>query len=137
MRSADAQGDAAHWQLALCHAGQEFAIDVPWSPDTDTVATLAERFEQRHMQLRGNLPARQALQVRQLRTVFEAALPRRAPFTAPIAATASAWAGLPPSGNGPVSLFAALTTVWVPEGWCWQRLADDSLLLERTAERAA
>ncbi|HEY9237960.1 MAG TPA: hydantoinase/oxoprolinase family protein, partial [Burkholderiaceae bacterium] len=132
----DAQGEATHWHLALCHAGQEFAIDVPWSPYTDTVDTLAERFEQRHAQLRGNVPARQALQVRQMRTVFEAALPQPAPFTTLPAATASAWDGLPPSGHGPAGLFAALTTVWVPEGWCWQRLADDSLLLERS-ERAS
>jgi hypothetical protein len=135
---ADAQGEAAHWHLALCHAGQEFAIDVPWSPDTDTVDALAERFEQRHAQLRGNVPVRQVLQVRQMRTVFEAALPQPAPFTVPASETAaSAWAGLPASGNGPASLFATLTTVWVPEGWRWQRLADDSLLLERTAELAA
>lgn len=130
---AEAQGEATHWHLALCHAGQEFAIDVPWSPDTDAVDALAERFEQRHTQLRGNVPVRQALQVRQMRTVFEAAQPQPAPFTVPASeAAASAWAGLPPSGNGPASLFAALTTVWVPEGWRWQRLADDSLLLERS-----
>lgn len=128
---ADAQGQATHRQLALCHAGQEFAIDVPWSPDADTVTTLADRFEQRHAQLRGNLPARLALQVRQMRSVFEAALPQPAPFMAPPAGTASAWAGLPPCGDGPTALFAALTTVWVPEGWCWQRLPDDSLLLQR------
>lgn len=135
---ADAQGEATHWHLALCHAGQEFAIDVPWSPDIDTVDALAERFEQRHAQLRGNVPARQALQVRQMRTVFEAALPQPAPFTVPASeAATSAWAGLPPSGNGPASLFAALTTVWVPEGWGWQRLPDDSLLLERKTEAAA
>ncbi len=135
---ADTQDQATHWHLALCHAGQEFAIDVRWSPDTDTVAALAERFEQRHAQLRGNVPARQALQVRQMRIVFEAALPQPAPFTVPaLEAATSAWAGLPPSGDGPASLFAALTTVWVPEGWCWQRLPDDSLLLERTAELAA
>jgi N-methylhydantoinase A len=121
-----------HWRLALCHAGQEFAIDVPWSPDTDTVDALAERFEQRHAQLRGNMPVRQSLQVRQLRTVFEAALPQPAPFTASSAAAVSAWEGLPPAGDGPASLFAAMTTVWVPAGWRWQRLADDSLLLQRS-----
>jgi N-methylhydantoinase A len=158
-------GTRIHWSLALCHAGQESAIELPWLPGSDTVESLLQRFEQRHAQLRGHLPVRQALQLRQLRTVFEAALPLPAPYTghgaparvdagaevaaelaeelaeegAPevagesVAAGAAAdpWAGLAPCGQGPAALFAPLTTVWVPAGWRWQRLADQSCLLER------
>jgi N-methylhydantoinase A len=72
--------------------------------------------------------------------VFERSLPQPAPLlgTHRRDATAlSAWAELPAQGEGPKTLFAALTTVWVPEGWRWTRLPDDSLALDRVAPSPA
>lgn len=128
--------EAAQWSVALCHAGQEFPIDVDWSLATDGVAELHARFAQRHLQLRGAATTGHTVQVRLLRAVFEQSLPQPAPVlgthrrdaTAP-----GAWADLPVQGDGPKALFAAMTTVWVPQGWRWTRLPDDSLALDRVA----
>ncbi len=118
------------WSLGLCDAGQEFPIDIAWHPATDTVDTLMQRFAARHAQLRGAVPASANVQVRVMRAVFEKPLPRPAPFAEAAAAAPSAWGGLPASGEGPRALFAPMTTVWVPQGWRWRRLGDDSLALE-------
>jgi N-methylhydantoinase A len=40
------------------------------------------------------------------------------------------WGSLPPQGEGPQSLFAPMTTVWVPAGWSWRLLPDQTLVLE-------
>jgi N-methylhydantoinase A len=40
------------------------------------------------------------------------------------------WGSLPPQGEGPRSLFAPMTTVWVPPGWSWRLLPDQTLVLE-------
>ena len=130
------------WDLALGNAGQEFPIDVSWQPGVDTVEVLQQRFDARHTQLRGAAPGGHAVQVRLMRAVIEQPLPRPAPLdgidadaaahtAAPGTALAavSAWDGLPSSGHGPQALFAAMTTVWVPAGWQWLRLDDDSLSL--------
>ena len=131
---------ATRWSLGLCHAGQEFPIDVPWNPAADDVAALHARFEQRHAQLRGAVSGGQSLQVRLLRAVFEQACPQPAPFGAQgsvdAAQRVSAWHGLPAEGGGPQALFAPMTTVWVPAGWRWRLRPDDALALERTGATA-
>jgi N-methylhydantoinase A len=45
----------------------------------------------------------------------------------------SLWDSLPPQGEGPRSLFAPMTTVWVPAGWCWRLMPDQTLALETRA----
>ncbi|RQH05584.1 hydantoinase/oxoprolinase family protein [Bradyrhizobium sp. RP6] len=47
-----------------------------------------------------------------------------------MAANESPWGSLPPQGEGPQSLFAPMTTVWVPAGWSWRLLPDQTLALE-------
>ena len=129
-----AGADRVRWSVALCDAGQEFPIDVAWHPASDTLDVLLQRFSARHARLRGAAPASTAVQLRVLRAVFEQALPRPAPFAEDVAAPAAcAWQGLPDAGEGPRALFAAMTTVWVPQGWRWRRLGDDSLALEAMA----
>jgi len=119
--------------LALCHAGQEFPIEVTWDPADDDIQTLTRRFGQRHAQLRGSASSGEGLQVRLLRVVREQRIPAPAPFatTASSVPMASAWGELAAEGDGPRALFAPMTTVWVPAGWRWRRMTDDSLLLER------
>ncbi|WP_158670334.1 hydantoinase/oxoprolinase family protein [Bradyrhizobium guangdongense] len=43
------------------------------------------------------------------------------------------WASLPPEGAGPHSLFAPMTTAWVPAGWSWRLMPDQTLVLEAKA----
>ncbi|WP_295549854.1 hydantoinase/oxoprolinase family protein [uncultured Pseudacidovorax sp.] len=47
----------------------------------------------------------------------------------PLHTTTDAWAGIAPEGDGPAALFAPMTTVWVPAGWCWRIEADGALSL--------
>jgi N-methylhydantoinase A len=43
------------------------------------------------------------------------------------------WDSLPPQGEGPHALFASMTTVWVPAGWSWRLMPDQTLALEAKA----
>ena len=43
------------------------------------------------------------------------------------------WDSLPSQGEGPQSLFARMTTVWVPAGWSWRLMPDRTLALEAKA----
>jgi N-methylhydantoinase A len=45
-------------------------------------------------------------------------------------ASESQWDSLPPQGEGPRSLFAPMTTVWVPAGWYWRLTPGQTLTLE-------
>ena len=49
------------------------------------------------------------------------------------AASENSWDSLPPQGNGPCSLFAPMTTVWVPAGWSWRLTPGQMLSLEANA----
>ena len=49
--------------------------------------------------------------------------------TRPLRTAREAWAGIAPEGHGPAALFAPMTTVWVPAGWCWRIEGDGSLQL--------
>lgn len=49
------------------------------------------------------------------------------------AASESLWDSLPPQGSGPRSLFAPMTTVWVPAGWSWRLMPGQTLTLEAKA----
>lgn len=50
-----------------------------------------------------------------------------------LAASDSQWDSLPPQGEGPRSLFAPMTTVWVPAGWSWRLTPGQTLTLEAKA----
>ncbi|MBR1125693.1 hydantoinase/oxoprolinase family protein [Bradyrhizobium lablabi] len=50
-----------------------------------------------------------------------------------VVANESPWDSLPPQGEGPHSLFAPMTTVWVPAGWSWRLTPDRMLTLEAQA----
>jgi N-methylhydantoinase A len=50
-----------------------------------------------------------------------------------LTASISPWASLPPEGAGPRSLFAPMTTAFVPAGWSWRLTPDQTLALEAKA----
>jgi N-methylhydantoinase A len=50
-----------------------------------------------------------------------------------LAASESPWDSLPPRGEGPHSLFAPMTTAFVPAGWSWRLTPDQTLALEAKA----
>lgn len=50
-----------------------------------------------------------------------------------LAASESPWDSLPPQGEGPHSLFAPMTTAFVPAGWSWRLTPDQTLALEAKA----
>ena len=50
-----------------------------------------------------------------------------------LAASESPWDSLPPQGEGPHSLFAPMTTAFVPAGWSWRLTPDQALVLEAKA----
>ncbi|QOZ08157.1 hydantoinase/oxoprolinase family protein [Bradyrhizobium sp. CCBAU 51765] len=50
-----------------------------------------------------------------------------------LTASNSPWASLPPEGAGPHSLFAPMTTAFVPAGWSWRLTPDQTLALEAKA----
>ncbi|MET0219193.1 MAG: hydantoinase/oxoprolinase family protein, partial [Tardiphaga sp.] len=50
-----------------------------------------------------------------------------------LAASDRLWDSVSPQGEGPHALFASMTTVWVPAGWSWRLMPDQTLALEAQA----
>lgn len=117
----------ARWSLELLIVGQGHPVEVPWAEDDD-LASLRARFATRYGALRGQLPARFEVRALLLRGVFEQPVPEPGVGALHLRPDPALWATCPPTGAGPRALFAATTTVWVPEGWRWA-LADDGALL--------
>jgi N-methylhydantoinase A len=130
MRAAAPEGQA-RWSLELLIVGQGNPVEVPWEAD-DELATLRARFAARYETLRGQLPARFEVRALLLRGVFEQAVPEPGVNARHLRPDPRLWAGCPIEGVGPRALFAATTTVWVPEGWRWTLAPEGALLLSRS-----
>lgn len=129
LRASSPEGQA-RWSLELLIVGQGNPVEVPWEAD-DELATLRARFATRYETLRGQLPAHFEVQALLLRGVFEQAVPEPSVNARHLRPDPALWAGCPPEGEGPRALFAATTTVWVPQGWRWTLAPDGALLLSR------
>ncbi len=134
MRCAVRQGEA-RWSLELLIVGQGNPVEVAWEADDD-LTTLRERFAARYDTLRGQLPARFEVQALLLRGVFEQVVPAPGINAHHLRPDPALWAGCPTEGAGPRAIFAATTTVWVPEGWRWTLVPDGALLMHRKEEEA-
>lgn len=119
------------WSLEILHRGQGSPVEVAWLPEDD-LPSLQARFASRYEALRGQMPARSDALVGLLRGVFEQAVPQPGVSAHHLRPEPALWAGCPSSGQGPQTLFAATTTVWVPAGWQWGLEADGSLLLSQS-----
>ena len=124
-------GAQPRWRLEAAYVGQEVPIEIDYHPAQDDGATLNQRFEERHRQLRGHA-GKGARRLRRLRLELKRAI--CAPVRGAAASAQAAWAGCAPAGIGPCALFAPDTTVWVPAGWSWRIDADASLWLIREAQ---
>lgn len=134
MRASAPEGEA-RWSLELLIVGQGNPVEVAWEADDD-LATLRARFAARYETLRGQLPARFEVQALLLRGVFEQAVPAPGVDAHHLRPDPALWAGCPAEGTGPRAIFAATTTVWVPEGWRWTLVPDGALLMHRKEEEA-
>jgi len=134
MRLSVREGEA-RWSLELLIVGQGNPVEVPWEADDD-LTTLRERFAARYDTLRGQLPARFEVQALLLRGVFEQAVPAPGIDAHHLRPDPALWAGCPAEGAGPRAIFAATTTVWVPEGWRWTLAPDGALLMHLKEEEA-
>jgi N-methylhydantoinase A len=132
MRASAPEGEA-RWSLELLIVGQGNPVEVAWEADDD-LATLRARFAARYETLRGQLPARFEVQALLLRGVFEQGVPAPGINAQHLRPDPALWAGCPTEGAGPRAIFAATTTVWVPEGWRWTLAADGALLMHRKQE---
>ncbi|WP_118137836.1 hydantoinase/oxoprolinase family protein [Oceanicella sp. SM1341] len=119
---------AQSWTAGVLYEGQAEPLALPFAPEADDACALAARFDALHARLRGHaldLPRRVAW-LRRSRDRGDAPLGAAGP--------APAWelpgeGPLPARGAGPRALFAAQTTIWVPEGWSWRLGAAGALHL--------
>lgn len=128
--------ESIRWSLEILHRGQGSPVEVAWLPEDD-LPSLQARFAARYEALRGQMPARSDALVGLLRGVFEQAVPQPGVSAHHLRPDPTLWAGCPPTGQGPQTLFAATTTVWVPAGWQWGLEADGSLLLSQSTSTEA
>ena len=128
--------ESIRWSLEILHRGQGSPVEVAWQPEDD-LPSLQARFAARYEALRGQMPARSDALVGLLRGVFEQAVPQPGVSAHHLRPDPTLWAGCPPTGQGPQTLFAATTTVWVPAGWQWGLEADGSLLLSQSTSTEA
>lgn len=117
---------AIEWSVEAVYQGQSAALEIPFDPDRDTAAELAQRFDDAHEKIRGHAFARsrQLLRLRGQWVTISAALREPAkPEAAPLHADADL--------AGPAALFTDTTSVWVPAGWFCRREAGGGLALQR------
>jgi N-methylhydantoinase A len=123
------QADIA-WSLEAVYQGQSAALEIPFHPEGDDVAALAQRFDRMHERVRGHAFAR-AVSLLRLRgqwttrpAVLQHALPDRAEADA---------AGR----SGPASLFTETTSLWIPPGWQCRASASGGLRLTHVGRTQA
>jgi len=103
------QADIA-WSVEAVYQGQSAALEVPFYPESDDVAALAQRFDRMHERVRGHAFAR-AVSVQRLRGQWitrPAVLQGNPPDRADTAVAVR---------SGPASFFTETTSLWIPPGW--------------------
>jgi len=150
---ADMQGLALAFEhrVDMCYAGQGFTItiDMPENTGKALLSTLAQRFEQAHLQAYGHTPGRPI----ELMAARLTAIVERRPLTFP---TLPSTGEVRPTGHsgifgvgavrhyrreqlpakfpchGPALVIEDTSTLWLPEHWRMQVDAFGHLLMERT-----
>lgn len=143
-------GVTVRHELEISYQGQGHSLAIPFAPDTDDAAALAARFDALHERVRGHAfeTRRRILALRSIATsaVNDPAttigadhagipadpMPHRIvatepPLRCPVFSGASLSAGT--RLDGPASIDAIDTTIWLPPGWSCEVAPDGTLRL--------